>query len=113
MSYTHDQHPESPSNELFGEVISTYTDRDAVEHGFLAAIAGPGGVNRVTRAVFDHFTQSMGVGVTNITPLIAAIEWLLTVEVDDGWRTGNYQGKALWLIPNEVGGFTLMFPEDY
>jgi len=29
----------------------------------------------------------------------------------DGWR--DYQGKRLWLIPNEVGGLTLMFQEDY
>ena len=48
MSYTHDQQPESLSNEVFGEVISTYTDAQAVGDGFLVAIAGPGNVNRVT-----------------------------------------------------------------
>ena len=32
---------------------------------------------------------------------------------DDGWRVGEYRGKRLWLIPNEVRGLTLMFPEDY
>ncbi len=46
-----------------------------------------------------------------------AIRYMLTVEVDGGSRTANYRGKALskalWLLPNEVGGFTLMFPEDY
>jgi hypothetical protein len=56
-------HTDNPSEELFGEVISSYTDREAVEDGFLVALTGPGGINRVTRAVFDHFTQSMGVGV--------------------------------------------------
>jgi transposase-like protein len=29
-----------------------------------------------------------------------------TVEADDGCRTSTYQGKTLWLIPNEIGGFT-------
>jgi hypothetical protein len=109
MSHIHSGHTDNPSEDLFGEVISSYTDREAVEDGFLAAIAGPGGVNRVTRAVFDHFTEVMGAGVTNITPLRDAIRHMLTLEIDDGWRTGNYQGKALWLIPNEVGGFTSCF----
>ena len=114
MSYTHDQRPENPSEEeLFGEVISTYADGEAVEDGVLVALAGPGGVNRVTRAIFDHFSQSMGIGVTNITPLMDAIRHMAAVEADRGWETGKFQGKALWLIPNEVWGFTLMFPEDY
>ena len=113
MSYTNDQRPQSLSDKLFGEVISTYTDREAVEDGVLVALVGPGGINRVTRTVFDHFVEELGIGVTNITPLIQAMEHMLTVEVDGGWRTANYRGKALWLLPNEVGGFTLMFPEDY
>ena len=33
---------------------------------------------------------------------------MLAIEPDDGWRTGDYQGKRLWLIPNEVGGLTLL-----
>lgn len=33
----------------------------------------------------------------------------------DSWRVGTHEGKGkdLWLVPNEVGGLTLMFPEDY
>jgi hypothetical protein len=113
MSYTHDQQPESKSHELFGEVVSSYTDAEAVEDGFLVALSGPGNLNRVTRAVFDHFAESMGPGITNIGPLMDAVRHMLSVESDNGWRTGNFRGKTLWLIPNEVGGFTLMFPEDY
>jgi len=49
-----------------------------------------------------------------IEPLMAAIRTVLQRPPDgDGWRTGDYQGKRLWLVPNEVGGLTLMFPEDY
>ena len=101
------------------EVISSYTDRQAVEDGFLVAVPGDGGVNRVTRAVFDHFTTPMGSSsitgaVINIGPLMEAIRAMLRIAPDEGgWHTGDYQGKRLWLVPNEVGGLTLMFPDDY
>ena len=105
-------------DEFFGEPISTYTDQQALQDGVLVAAPGDGGVNRVTRAVFDHFTESLGTSpitgaVANIGPLLDAIRAMLAIEPDDGWRTGDYQGKRLWLIPNEVGGLTLMYPEDY
>jgi hypothetical protein len=99
-------------------VIDSYTDAEALEDGFLVAMdALP--VNRVTRAVFDHFTQPMGSSpqsgvVIDITPLRRVIQAMLAVEADaGGWRVGAYEGKPLWLTPNEVGGLTLMFPEDW
>ena len=97
----------------------SYTDRQAVEDGVLVPVPGEGGVNRVIRAVFDHFTRPMGSSpttgpVTNITPMMEAIRAMLKVAPDrDGSRTDTYKGKNLWLVPNEVGGLTLMFPEDY
>ena len=100
-------------------VIVEYTDRQALEDGVLVSVPGEGKVNRVTRAVFEHFTKSMGSSpltgeVTDITPLQDAIQALLKIEPDeDAWRTGTYEGKELWLVPNEVGGFTLLFPDDY
>ena len=99
-------------------VIYAYTDAEACDDGVLVAIRrGP--VNRVTRAVFDHFTASMGSSpvtgpVTDVGRLMRAIESMLKLEADGGgWRTGSYDGKMLWLTPNEVGGLTLMFPEDW
>src|SRR5712691_8014894 len=82
------------------EVISVYSDRQALEDGFLVVVSGPGGVNRVTRAVFDHFTESM-TGTENLGLLTEAIRAMLAIDPNDGWRTGDYQGKRLWLIPNE------------
>jgi hypothetical protein len=99
-------------------IISRYTDAQAVEDGVLVAWDDLQ-VNRVTRAVFDHFTQPMGsspeTGVlTDCTPLRRVIQTMLEVEADEGgWRVGVYEGKDLWLVPNEVSGLTLMFPEDY
>lgn len=100
-------------------VIVEYSDKQALEDGVLVSVPGEGRVNRVTRAVFDHFTEPIGSSpatgpVTDITRLQDAIRALLKVEPDqDAWRTGTYEGKELWLIPNEVGGFTLLFPDDY
>ena len=100
------------------EVISRYTDAQALEDGVLVAVPfAP--VNRVTRSVFDHFARPIGTtpatgAVIDITPVRKVIETMLAVEADEGgWRSGTYEGKDLWLIPNEVKGLTLMFPEDY
>jgi hypothetical protein len=99
-------------------IIASYTDAEALEDGVLVAMdALP--VNRVTRAVFDHFSRPMGnlplTGVvTDITPLRGVIQAMLAAEADaDGWRVGAHEGKELWVVPNEVSGLTLMFPEDY
>jgi len=99
-------------------IISSYTDAEALEDGVLVAMdALP--VNRVTRAVFDHLTRPLGSSpptgvVIDITPLRKVIQAMLAVEADaDGWRVGAYAGKELWVVPNEVNGLTLMFPEDY
>ncbi len=100
-------------------IIASYTDAEALEDGVLVAFdASP--VNRVTRAVFDHFTQPLGtreIGgppVIDLNPLQWAIEATVAWKPDkDGWRCGSYEGMELWLVPNEVNGLTLMFPEDY
>ena len=100
------------------EVISRYTDAQALEDGVLVAVPfAP--VNRITRMAFDYFARPMGTSpvtgpVIDITPVRKVIEAMLAVEADEGgWRSGTYEGKDLWLIPNEVKGLTLMFPEDY
>jgi hypothetical protein len=122
MSYIHDQKLEGNSDDLFGEVISSYTDQDALEDGTLIAYHGPGGINRLTHDVYAQFTYEMGPGVTDVTALHQAMESMLTLEPEieyiatvevDHRRKGTYRGKTLWLLPNEVGGLTLMFPEDY
>src|SRR5262245_40716761 len=101
------------------QVISRYTDGEALEDGALVEIHGEAKVNRVTRAVFDHFVEAIGSSsltgpVLDITPLKEVIRSVLKVPPDeDGWRTLDYQGKTLWLVPNEVRGLTLKFPDHY
>jgi type I site-specific restriction-modification system R (restriction) subunit len=57
MSYIHDQQPES-FNDLFGEVIDSYTDAQALEDGGLVELYRPARfqdfpINRMTRHLFD------------------------------------------------------------
>lgn len=100
------------------KIIFEYTDVQALEDGVLVAVSC-GAVNRVTSAVFKHFARPMGNlpasgAVIDITPLTATIRAVLGVMPDeDGWRKSTYGGKELWLVPNEVRGLTLMFPDDY
>jgi hypothetical protein len=100
-------------------VIFAYTDAEAVADGVLVRWNGPAKVNRITRTVFDHFTEAMGESpmtgpVTDVGRLTKAVEAMVKETPDkDGWRTGTVDGHELWLVPNEVGGLTLMFPEDY
>jgi hypothetical protein len=42
VSHIHSGHTDNPSEEIFGEVISAHTDREAVEDGFLVALVGAG-----------------------------------------------------------------------
>jgi hypothetical protein len=60
VSHIHGGHRDNPWEEIFGEVISP---TPTAKRWKLVALTGPGGINPVTRAVFDHFAQSMGVGV--------------------------------------------------
>jgi hypothetical protein len=101
-----------------GKIVFEYTDGQAVEDSVLVEVSY-GAVNRVTSAVFYHFARPMEkspdeLEAFDITPVMAAIRAVLGVTADeDGWRQCSYEGKELWLVPNEVHGLTLMFPEDY
>ena len=57
MSYIHDQQPEGKSDELFGEVIDSYTDAQGLEDGYLVELYMPARfqgfpINRMTRHLF-------------------------------------------------------------
>lgn len=133
------------------DVISTYTDQEAVNDGVLVSL---GSKDRVTSTVY-HFLLAR---VSKRVPLQWPLEphaksayevisdpdmrvlMLCTALVrhygpiakkvyDDGnlWhayldasgsdinaiRPGTKEGLQLWIMPNELGGLTIMFPEDY
>src|SRR2546422_9668500 len=53
------------------DVIFAYTDQQALDDGVLVAVSGESGVNRVTRAAFDHFAKLMGE-----TPITGAVIYI-------------------------------------
>jgi hypothetical protein len=109
------------------DVVSTYTDEQAVEDGVLVNAEGvlPCPFNRVTRAVWDTFTQSKIPGLTNVTRLSQLGEAVSrkynAKEFTEGWVVMEFEGHKIWAMPNgtafsqvrPVEGWTIMFPEDY
>ena len=115
---------------IFGDVIYSYGDEQAVEDGVLVAVSK---IDRVTIAVWAYLED-----------IVAEVEAEDEAEVPDdeprrtaqdcidhfreraikAWDNPSVGGglfqftakegdHTLWLIPNEVGGVTLMFPSDY
>ncbi len=128
MSHINDQQPQSPSEELFGEVISTYTDAQALEDGFLVELHTGVGfrgfpINRVTRHLFDDllpFVEAEApLSGSDLDRLLASIlRTKCSFASGDPGNTGEIGDiyripPSLWLVRNEVGGWTAMFPEDY
>jgi len=97
------------------EIVSSYPDQEAVDDGVLVVVQGEGRVNRVTRAIFDKYTEELGGGaVTDCTSLLNdIIPHMVALPKDREWRVGEWEKVKLWLLPNEVDGYTLMFPSDY
>ena len=128
---------------IFGDVIYSYGDDQAVEDGVLVRLTP---VDRVTIAAWVWLEAQLaahhGDEVPDDEPRATAAAWIAehSTEARRVWdknigggvyqlRTG-YEGNTwrsfhttdeaedvditrLWLIPNEVGGMTLMFPSDY
>ena len=120
------------------EPISTYGDAQAVDDGALVAVSER---DRVTCNAFGWMQDNIGNSDTppnrwpvNLFPwcrakdagarAVAAAQGLIGEEantarriyegnIGGGIHTWEHSGKTFWLIPNEVGGVTLMVPEDY
>jgi hypothetical protein len=114
------------------DIVSVYTDEQAVEDGVLVRSEGvlPCPFNRVTRAVWDEFTQPMKskgsvIVMTNTTKLShlgeAVNRKYKAGELTEGWVVLEFEGHKIWAMPNEttyskiapVPGWTIMFPDDY
>ena len=109
--------------EIFGEPISVYTDADALSEGVLIDVTDLGihfggrPINRFTRSVWfawrDEF-QPIGRTLPK-----NALHHHLRAKLQAALPAAVYKGDIwtlsdrLWLIENEVEGWTLMKPEDY
>jgi hypothetical protein len=128
MSYTNDPKPESASEDLFGEIISSYTDAEAVEDGFLAELHTGATflglpINRMTGYLIDDLRLFVEAEAAlfdgNFDRALASIlRTKCSFASGDPGNTGEIGDiysipPKLWLVRNEVGGWTAMYPEDY
>jgi len=117
--------------EVFGEPISVYTDTDAVENGtivdliqFTRVLFHGLPINRMTRHLFEDFKpflQDEG-EEEDAKKLGAKLGSILRTKLLLAQKDPGNSGEVgdiftippkLWLVLNEVGGWTAMYPEDY
>ena len=101
------------------DVIYAYTDSNALEDGVLADVNAlglktPNGkpVNRITASIAARISIDISPGPKS--PDLPKLRAMVTScgRESKGWFIGEYDGTKLWLVDNEVGGYTLMLPED-
>jgi hypothetical protein len=110
-------------DEFFGEVISVYTDADALSDGTLIDIAALGlsfrdlPINRMTCGLWAEFLRFCGIQRDSIEPEmdLQTLKRTMQVKLTLARLSGGIWTlpPKLWLIENEVGGWTVMRPEDY
>ena len=106
---------DNPEGE--GNVIFKYTDEQAIRDGVLADITflqirAPNNkiVNRATASIAE---RCLILGSVYDPRKVAKIIEAANLDAGDGWFKGFWEGDEIWLVPNEVGGMTVMFPSDY
>ena len=115
--------------EIFGEPISVYTDADGIEDGTLVDLTQftrvlfhglP--INRMTSHLFEDFKpffeDEEGDAKKFGADLGSALRTKLQFAQGDPGNSGEIGDiftipPKLWLVRNEVGGWTAMYPEDY
>ncbi len=101
------------------EPISVYTSRQAVEDGILVEPYPDKFPDwLLTRAVFEAVeTVQDGRDLSQkLIPLLMDAGWIVRRRQDHlhtKGLEGNVTGQAVWIGANDLGAYTLMFPEDY
>ena len=108
--------PEENSNDkdpLFGEVISTYTQEQAIDDGVLVLV-GYLGTEKVifTRTLFDGGYEDPA---KRLLLIKKGIEMLLVKDAEDSptMRLRVIEKNKIWVIWNQGEGITFLTPEDY
>ena len=118
MLWHAEKEPGMDFSEFFGEPISVYSDAQAIEDGVLVDVSslnvsfGEMPINRMTKHLWAEFEPLFTTnGRLNLEALAKALRTKCEMAVYRGgiWTLPPH----LWLIENEVGGWTLMYPEDY
>lgn len=104
-------------DELFGPIIFSYTDKQAIEDGVLVDVSrfAKGGVNRITASVYEFLGGDRE--AKDFAPKYRELEDVaraaLVKSKDNELTEFSYKGQRFWFMDNETGGKTIMFPEDY
>ena len=123
------------TQELFGDVIFSYTDEQAVDDGVLKQfLAGERDTrHRITGNAYheltDHYRPSypkyteqdfMRFYLTELLSLVPEAIRVYEKNIGGGilkttydFRVTQQDRYVLWYVPNEIGGITMMKPEDY
>lgn len=116
---------------VFDEPISSYSASEALEDGLFVEASPethPGAL--FTRSVYDRIIEREGwtweddeLSCTpleyrqRVVPLLMDAAMIIQGRPDDHLWTegleGNLTGSTLGIARNDLGGFTIMFPEDY
>lgn len=103
--------------ELFGPVIFSYTDSQAVEDDVLVDVSRltKDRVNRITASVYGFLggDDKADDFAAKYRDLEDAAQKALARSKDNELTEFHYKGQRFWFMDNEVGGKTIMFPEDY
>lgn len=115
---------EEKAADFWGAPIDVYTDEDAQDDGILIDVSGLGVkfngkyINRVTCGV-SALLELSGKDSAIIKNRLRFIAGNSTKDRQgsDAWGTfephAQLGGEKLWLVGNEIGGYTLMLPEEY
>lgn len=112
-----DKNREDFAHDLFGPVIFSYTDVEAVEDGVLFDVAKytKRNTNRVTASVYGWLGGNEK--DENFEPRYRGLEDAahnaFVKSKDKELVEFNYNDQRFWFMDNETGGKTIMFPEDY
>ena len=121
--------------EFFGEPISIYTDADALSDGTLVDISSLNltfesrPVNRMTATVFWGTQPRYPLGTEQTIELCESCDedeepinfdmQAFARDLTEQLKQAKGEGRRrtippdMWLVENEVNGWTLMFPADY
>jgi hypothetical protein len=118
------------------DVVFSYTDGQAVDDGILKRFLTPQGRDtrhRITATAYEQLTEHHAPAYSQyaeadfmrfyLNELLALVPEAVRVyekniaggilKTDFDFRVTKASGDVLWYIPNEIGGVTMMKPEDY
>ncbi len=110
------------TDDFWGEPISRYTDQDALEDGVIVDISPLSLlfrgvlVNRMTRSLWEDLQPFVKAEAALYEGNeMRALAQIMATKIHMAFYKGDIWQLPpnIWLIENELGGWTAMYPEDY